>query len=80
MDKDKQYQALYAEALKAYPQSSKKEVQVKSVELWKAIRSGDKSYDETVASLQTAAHKSKTKLSGWWMNLKPSSSKAATSS
>ena len=73
-NKNIRYQNLYAEALKAYPQTSKKDVQDKTVLLWNKVKDPNDctDYESAVKKLQDTKFRSKAIVSNWRLPRKPS--------
>ena len=53
MDKNKQYQNLFHQTLKAYPQKTKQVAQTICNELWTKIKSKEMSYEQVIKDLKT---------------------------
>lgn len=69
MDKNSQFQSIYAQGLKTYPQKSKQEVQQITNELWKKVKANEKTYEEVLRELKTKSTTTKSKLTGFWSTL-----------
>lgn len=60
------YHKLYLAAVDAYPEKSKKNVQIETTALWKEIKEKKKVYSEELKRLQVKATRSKSNLLNFW--------------